>query len=252
MKSPKIIIWDIEVTPCVTATFTLYPESISHESIIKDWNIVSIAWKELGKKTTYSTSVLDDPKRFKKDSGDDYYVVKKIREVFEDADILVAHNGKKFDTKKLNARLIHHKLPPLPAGIQQVDTLQEIKKVATFTSHRLDYLCKTLIGAGKIETQKGLWMRALKGEKKAIEEMVNYNKTDVVLLEELYLRIRPYLKSHPHLGAMDNRDRHTTCPKCGGDDLKGHKIRFTAAGVKKIQKQCGSCYSYSTYQYKVE
>jgi DNA polymerase elongation subunit (family B) len=251
-KPVKVVLWDIETKPAVAAVWTLYPDSIPHDNILSDWSIVSIAWKELGKKTTYCTSVLDDPKRFKKDSGDDYYVVKKMREVLEDVDVLVGHNSKKFDTKKFNARLIHHGLPPLPSGIQQVDTLQEVKKVATFTSHRLDYLCKTLVGAGKIETHKGLWMRVLKGEKKAVEEMVHYNKGDVTLLEELYLKIRPYMKSHPHMGALDQGDRHMSCPKCGSNELIGSKIRHTAAGVKKVQKQCKSCHSYSTYQYKVE
>jgi DNA polymerase elongation subunit (family B) len=250
MSKPKIIMWDVETIPALAAVFTLYPERIPHEAIVKDWSIVSIAWKEMGKKTTHCVSVLDDPKRFKKDVGDDYHVIKTIRDVFEDADIIVGHNSKKFDTKKLNTRLIYHGLPPLPTGLHQVDTLQEVRKVASFTSNRLDYLCKTLIGEGKIETQKGLWMKALRGEKKAIEEMVVYNKMDVVLLEELYLKIRPYMKSHPDINAMDGWDRGTGCPKCGSKELKKSKVRYSAAGVKKVQTQCGSCHSYATFSMK--
>lgn len=250
MATPKIIIYDIEVIPAICATFTLYPESIHHDNLLQDWSIVCVCWKELGKKTIYSSSVLDDPKRFKKNSADDYHVVKKVRDVFEDADILIGHNIRKFDTKKYNSRLISHGLPPLPSGILQLDTLSEIKKVAAFTSHRLDFLGKVLMGEGKIDTPKGLWIKALKGDKKAIQDMTNYCKGDVKLTEDLYLKILPYIRSHPHVGALAGDDRHETCPKCGSDELWQNKVRYTAAGVKKIQKQCAKCHGYATFTYK--
>jgi len=132
-KTPKIILYDIETLPCVTATFSLYPDSIHHDNILSDWSIICACWKELNMPTIYSTAITDDPKAFNQDVNNDYLVVKKLREVLEDVDILVSHNGKKFDTKKLNARLIFHGLDPLPSGIQQVDTLQEVKKVAALT-----------------------------------------------------------------------------------------------------------------------
>jgi DNA polymerase elongation subunit (family B) len=245
-KPAKIILYDIETLPLTCAVFSLYQDSIGHHNILTDWSIISVCWKELGKKTIYSTSLLDDPKRFKKDVNDDLVVVKKMREIFEDADIIIGHNSKKFDTKKLNSRLIYHGLDPLPAGIQQVDTLTEVRKVAAFSSNRLDYLGKHLLDKGKTETTPGLWLRILKGDASAVKEMVLYNKNDVQLLEDLYLKILPYMKSHPNVAAMSGDDRHTNCPKCGSDDLRKKMTKYTAAGVPRLQYQCAGCHSYFT------
>jgi hypothetical protein len=246
MSTPRVILYDIETLPMTCAVFTLYPESIGHDNILTDWSLISVCWKELGRKTIYSTSILDDPKRFKKDVNDDFLVAKKMREVFETADIIVGHNSKKFDTKKLNARLMYHGLDPLPIGIHQVDTLTEVKKVAAFSSNRLDYLGKHLLDKGKIETSKGLWLRILKGDASAVKEMVVYNKGDVQLLEDLYLKILPYMKSHPNVTAMAGDHKHDGCPKCGSTDVKNKMTKYTAAGVARLQKQCGSCHGYFT------
>lgn len=245
----KIILLDIETCPLTAATFTLYPESINHEGIITDESIICICWKILEQKAVYSSSILDDLKRFKKDVNDDYVVLKKIREILEDATIVIGHNLKKFDLKKINARLIYHGLDPLPSTLIALDTLTEIKKVASFPSHRLDYLGQLLTGEGKTHTSRGLWFRVLKGDKDAVREMVGYCKRDVQLLEDIYLKIRPYIKSHP---VVDPEFRNETCHKCGSDQLIKKMVRYTSAGVKKRQVQCKKCHGYTTFIYKEE
>ena len=240
---------DIETLPMMTATFSLYPESIQHNNIIQDWSIICACWKYLDKPTIYSTSILDDIEAFKLDVSNDLIVVHKLREILQDVDIIIGHNVKAFDIKKFNARLIYWQMEPLPSGIIMLDTLREIKKVASFSSNRLDYLGKVLTGEGKIETEKGLWIRVLKGDKQAVKDMVTYCKGDVQKLEDVYLKIRPYIK-HPHIGVLHGEDRNHSCPKCGSTELSISKTRFTAAGVKKLQKQCKSCNGYSTFNYK--
>lgn len=247
MPTPKIILFDVETSPLITTTFTLYPNNgLHHSNIIKDWYLITICWKELGKKQIHSVSVLDDPKRFKKDISDDYHVVKEFAKVLAGADAVIGHNVSKFDIKKFNTRLIYHKLPPLPK-VHEIDTLKLWKKVAGATSNRLDYLGKFLGFGGKLPTSDGLWMRALNGEKSAINEMVKYCKVDVDKLEKLYLRMLPYIPNHPHIGAMMGHERERSCPNCGGTKLTQHKTRITAAGVKRYQKQCTSCGAYSTH-----
>lgn len=245
MGKPNIILFDIETSPMLTATFSLYPESINHTSIVQDWFIMSAAWKTLRSKTTHSTSI-NDFKRKGKD--DDYGVVKKLREALVDADIIIGHNLKKFDVKKLNARIIFHGLEPLPK-INVIDTLTEIKKIAQFSSHRLDYLGNHLVGQGKLETSPGLWLKAMDGNRKAVKELVGYNIIDVVRLEEIYLKIRSYIK-HPHIGVYQS-DRNESCPNCGSTEFENYsKIRYTISGIQKIQKQCKECHSYHTFPVK--
>lgn len=231
----KILVWDIETSPIIANTWNLYPTAISHESIIQDWFIICGSWKFIGDTTVHSVAI--------KTVGDDYEVVKKLRDVIASADVIVHHNGDKFDMKKLNTRLIVHNLPPLPQ-VASVDTLKEIKKVAAFSSNRLDYIAKTLIGTGKMHVGYDLWLRVMSGSKKAIKEMVEYCKVDVLTLEDVYLRIKPYMKSHPHVGVLQGSDRHCTCNKCGSGKLKRNGIRITASGMKKQEVQCLSCGSY--------
>ncbi len=231
----KIILWDIETSHVLAYTWGLWDQNIPHTSIVQDRGILCGCWKELGKKNVHSVAI--------KKVGDDYEVVKKLRDVLADADIVVHHNGDKFDVKRLNARLIYHGLDPLPP-IHTVDTLKEVKKVADFTSNRLDYLAKTLTGSGKIHVASDLWFRVLEGSKKALADMVTYNKEDVRCLEKVYLWLLPYMKSHPHVGALKGKDKFTSCPKCGSEEIKKNGTKYTRAGLIRQECQCKKCHSY--------
>ncbi len=235
MKQPKILLWDIETSLIITTTFSLYPERIHHDNILQDWNIICGAWKELGKPEIHTAKVEEGP-------TDDFNLVQKLRDALADVDILIHHNGDKFDLKKLNARLIYYGLDPLPP-IVTIDTLKEARKIASFTSNRLDYLGKFLCGEGKLHTEPGLWMEALKGNMVAVGKMLDYNKVDVEVLEKIYLKLRPYMKKHPHVGVM-KEDNKCTCSHCGSKRVTKNGIRITAGGVKKQEVQCQDCGAY--------
>ena len=91
----KIILWDIETSPIKAYTWGLFPKSIHHDNIIEDFKILCVAWKELGSKKAESVTIFDSGKK-----DDDLNVVKKVHEVLSDADIIVGHNGDKFDLKR--------------------------------------------------------------------------------------------------------------------------------------------------------
>lgn len=236
-RNPKIVLWDIETSLMVTTTFTLYPDRIPHDGILQDWYLICGAWKTLGEKKVSHAAITK--------AGDDKALCKALREALLGADVIVHHNGDKFDIKKLNARLIYHKLPPLPI-IPTVDTLKEAKKIAQFSSNRLDYLGKYLFGAGKMDVTPGLWMEILRGNLDVIPKMVRYNKIDVVRLEQLYMRLRPYMKGHPKMNLYSEGSRLISCQKCSSKDVKKNGIRITAGGVKKQEYQCQSCGAYHT------
>ena len=221
-KQPKIILWDIETSLMITTTFSLYPDRIPHDGILQDWFIICGAWKELGKETK-SVQISKNK--------DDKQVCKTLREALIDADIIVHHNGDKFDLKKLNARLIYHGLDPLP-HIATVDTLKEVKKIAQFTSNRLDYLGKFLFGEGKVSHDQGMWLEIAKGDISSVPKMVEYNIGDVEVLEKVYLRLRPYMKNHPVITNYMDMDKHG-CNKCGSINLINRGYSITAAGVKE-------------------
>jgi DNA polymerase elongation subunit (family B) len=236
VNKPRILFCDIEISPVIATTWDLYPKALSINNILKDWYLISAAWKWAGEKTVHAVSAAKP--------HDDKMAVKALRDVVAKADIVVGHNLDKFDLKKLNSRIITHNLAPLPQ-VSTVDTLKEVKRVATFTSHKLDYLSKVLNGKRKIHVDYELWLQVLAGSKKALAKMVTYNKVDVIRTEELYNRLLPYMKNHPHVGVMLGKDRRLSCNKCGSTDIKRNGIRITAAGMKKQEIQCMHCFSYS-------
>lgn len=231
----KIIVFDIETAPVVAYTWDLYPKYLSPDNIVSDWFMICAAWKEVGKDKVHAVKI--------DTVGDDYNVVKTLRDALADADVIVGHYIDKFDMKKLNARLIFHGLDPLPR-IPTVDTKKEASKVAAFTSNKLDYLSKILTGEGKIHVEYGLWVDIMKGSKKALREMVAYNKVDVIRNEAVYLKLRPFMKNHPHKGVLDGQDRLGSCPNCGSTKFKLNGIRITATGLQRQECQCGKCHGY--------
>src|SRR5258706_102053 len=115
------------------------------------------------------------------------------------------------------------------------------KKVFGFSSNKLDYLAKFLGVGEKIETEYQLWLDVMNGSKTALATMVKYNKHDVVINEKVYDKMLPFLRNHPHMGAMSGKDKNCSCPNCGSTNVKKNGIKYTAAGVKKQEIQCNDC-----------
>jgi len=236
----NIVLFDIETTPLKLYAWDVY-NGTSHKGIIDDWSIICGAWKVLGEDKVYATQVSE--------VGNDLDVCITLRDALAHADIIVGHNSDKFDIKKLNTRLVYYGLEPLPL-IPTVDTLKEAKKMFKFSSNRLDYISKFLTGKGKIHVEYELWLEVMEGNKKSLKKMVDYNKEDVRVLEGVYEYLRPFMKNHPHVGAIEGLDRTCSCPKCGSERMKRNGIRVTATGIKKQELQCQNCGGYTRVVFK--
>ena len=152
-----------------------------------------------------------------------------------DADVLVHHNGNKFDIKYVETRMLFHGLPPLPP-IPMIDTCQVAKTRFLLNSNKLDYLGAFLGVGRKKPTTPGLWLRVLQGDKDAVTEMVRYNKQDVALLERVFLKLQPFVPNHI------NRQMFGTlgCPRCGSTHAQS---RGTHKAISRTYRrfQCMTC-----------
>jgi len=239
---PRILLWDIETSHMICAVFDLDPGYISHENILQDWFMICAAWKWHGSDRVYVKSISDNKKKFKQDHTDDSELIQSLHAVLMNTDIIVAHNGDRFDTKKFNTRAIKYGLEPVPF-IPSVDTLREAKRYFKFTSNRLDYLGEFLGVGRKIETTRGLWLRVLNGDIEAAKEMAKYNIGDVELLERVYLKLRPHMRTHPNLNLLQGTDH--ACPNCGSGDIQRRGTRRTRVSVFQ-RYSCNSCGSWSS------
>lgn len=117
---PKVLLFDIETMANLVYVWGKYEQNvIAYE---RHWYMLTFAYKWLGDKKTYVKS-LPDYSMYKKDKYNDIELIKDLWKLFDEADIIIAHNGNSFDIKKANARFIKHKLKP-PSPYRSVDTIQ--------------------------------------------------------------------------------------------------------------------------------
>lgn len=234
-KLPKILIFDIETSPMKAYVWKRWKENISLDQTISEWFV--ICWSA---KWLYSSEVLGDvvtPEEAIHE--DDKRVVTSLWKLFNEADIVVAHNGKRFDVPKMNSRFICNDLPPTtPYYI--IDTLEVAKKQFGFSSNKLDALATYFGFDHKLDTDFNLWKTCLEGNQESLNYMLEYNKRDVTLLEEVYLKLRPWIKNHPNLGNYDNNSM--VCSNCGSSNLLLLQDKYykTQIGTYNLYRcQCG-------------
>lgn len=209
----KVLVFDIETSFIEYRGFSLYPNFIPHKNITKDWNILSFSYKWLFEDEIKSFWLTPEEAVL----GDDSRIVKELWNLFDEADILIAHNLQKFDNRKANSRFLKHDLK-LPSPYKQIDTLLQARKMFALTSNRLDYLATFLGLEGKLDNSDGLWHKVMSGDAEAMAEMVEYNEQDVAVLEEVYLKLRPYFRGAQNIGIYV-ADDVATCPTCGSEEL---------------------------------
>lgn len=181
-------------------------------------------------------------KNLGKHMWDDKEVCKKLYMAIANADMIVTHNGKRFDIPFLNTRLIKHKLPPLPP-IPHFDTCEVIWKRLKM-SGRLENAQK-FFGLADEKTPLNLetWCKAAAGNKAALREVVEHCEADVRVLELAYKRLRPLGFKHPNVGVI--AEDTNGCPICGA---KGSLLRrgFIINQTQRTQRyQCKKCGGWS-------
>ncbi len=228
MSKPKILVYDIESSPILGYTWGYYDQNLL--SIVEDWYMLSFAWKWHGEpKISFERKAVG--------KGNDRELVKKLWGLMDEADVVLAHNGDQFDNKKTWARFLHYDLGP-PSSYQSIDTLKAARRHFKLTSNKLDEIGRAL-GLGHKATHSGLatWFGCMNNDEKSWKVMEKYNRQDVALLEEVYNRIRPYIRTTVN---FQNWSGAGTCPKCGSGNVRAHGFRYTAA-AKKQEYKCYDC-----------
>ena len=170
-----------------------------------------------------------------------------LHALLAEADVVVTYNGDKFDMRHINREFLENGLSP-PRPVASVDMLKQVKKHFNFPHNRLDYVCSVVLGERKLETGGfDLWPAFMEGEEKALKVMKRYNIRDVRLTEKLYLHMRPWLSSHPHIGDvkdldMGDYDHSYSCEKCGSEDVDLERPRRTRCFAIRLLhcKKCGA------------
>jgi len=236
VKVPNILLFDIETAPIASYTWGLWKQNVSLDQIISNWFMLTWSAKWL-----YSVDVMSDkitPEEVAEEN--DKRIVESLLRLLDKADIVIAHNGISFDVVKVNARAIRWGFNP-PSPYQQVDTLQIARKQFGFSSNKLEALARVFEIPGKLGTEFKLWTGCMKGNQESLDKMEEYNKHDVVVLEEVYLKLRPWAKGHVNLGLYGDGNK-MICPNCGSSHLhEDGNYYYTPAGrYKTYSCKCGA------------
>ncbi|NDA64053.1 MAG: hypothetical protein EBX50_18810 [Chitinophagia bacterium] len=228
---PKVLLFDIETAPNLAYVWGKYEQDVI--AFKSEWYLLSVAYKWLGDNEVHCLTI-------KGKKGNDKKLAKKLRDLFDKADVIIAHNGDAFDIKKAKARFVFHGLKP-PSQFATVDTYKVAKRYFNFNSNKLNDLGLYLNLGQKIKhTGFDLWLGCMRDDKASWKLLERYNKQDVLLLEKVYNTLLPWMERHPNMALLTDRKG---CPKCGSTQVHKDGVRANSSTLQQ-QWRCKSCKGY--------
>jgi len=236
---PAICFIDIETAPITGMAWGMFEQNLVH--VTEPTYILSYAIKWRGESKIKTRALCDYP-GYSKNKKSDKALAADLWKDLDRADIIIAHNGDAFDIKKINSRLIVHGLPK-PSPFKTIDTLKIARRNFKFDSNKLDNIGRYLqVGRKLPNTGMDLWLGCMNGDPASWRTMRRYNAQDIVLLENVYEKIKSWDKSHPSLTAYDDKPG---CPTCRSSNVQARG--FNVAKTRKTQRMhcqgCGAWYS---------
>ena len=223
---PRIIFWDLETIPNMTEVMKIFPGLSAYPGLTFKASITTIicfGYKIFGEKETKIINAWDF-KSWAKDINNDYEVVKAAYEILKNADVIVTHNGRRFDLKFLQTRLAIHRLPALPK-IAHVDTCSVLKSNLLLFNNRLNTAGKILTNTEKLENGGwDLWVKVSNRHKPSMKLMSDYCKQDVNVLEKVFRKLRPFVTNIPNYNVFSDGSIRL-CPNCGSTRLQKNGYR---------------------------
>lgn len=231
----KILILDIETAPNIAYVWGAWKQNIGKNQWVQKSHIMSFAAKWLGTDEIFYTE---------NRKANDKKIVKDLFALLDEADVVVAHNGDRFDLPVILGRGLVHGLTP-PSPYHTVDTCRVASRRFRFSNNSLAVISEELGVAAKGSHAKypgfELWLACLRGEDEAWKEMEVYNIQDVDTLEAVYLAMRPYMNQHPNVAPETTAEGKTLCPKCGSGNIQYRGYYYTKAGMCYRRFKCLDC-----------
>jgi hypothetical protein len=237
----KILLLDIETSPYTALVWGVRKQYLTSRNLLDTQKVLSWAAKWYGEDDTYFDSL---------GRNDEESMLLNMHDMISEADIVITYNGNSFDLPTLNRDWLKHGITP-PAPYASLDLYRTVRSRFRFSSNKLDDVCQEL-GLGKKTEHRGLmlWYDCMLGKRDAWQEMETYNTNDVIMLEALYDRVKPWITNHPNLSVLSG---DLCCPTCGSKKFQNRGERKLASGLfHRYQCSVKSCGKWFRSSVRVE
>ena len=234
----KALVLDIEISPHLTYTYDTYEADVV--KMVRPQFILSYAWKELGSKKVSVVALPDFKDHYRKKPYSDELLVKELWKLLDDpsVQVLIGHNLKAFDCKKINARFAYWGLTA-PSHYQVIDTLTLARGKFGFPGNSLSKLADYLnVPQGKLHFGIDQWIKCIEGDLETWKKEKKYNARDIDVTEQVYYKLRSYLPNHINMNA-DTGD--LACHVCSSKNLVAKGYRLLVNGGRKRRYKCKNC-----------
>lgn len=135
--------------------------------------------------------------------SDDHDITAELMAYLEEFDILIAHNGVKYDLPFLRTRALQYGLPPLQP-MKIVDPVLSARRQLRLQSNSLDSIAKHLDAPfQKTPLEPRVWARAMMdNDKDAMDLIVEHCIADVQVLDFVAHSMRGYIKTIDSIGSF--------------------------------------------------
>lgn len=220
-RGPRVAVLDIETFPQLSYHFGMRNINIGLDCMVEPTTLLSVAASWLNSDDVFYEDVRYG-RKYARAVRDDARLAETCWSLMDSADFIVAHNGKGFDRRKINARCAVHGLGPY-SQLQVIDTYHLNKAQFGFDSQRLGYVTGVVGDESKSTHAKfpgmQLHLQCLANNPEAFDECAAYNKQDVLSNKSMYLALRGWYERHPNLGPFVENEGEPVCPNCGGRHL---------------------------------
>ena len=234
----RTLVLDIEISPHLSYVYDTYEADVV--KMVRPQFILSYAYKDLGAKKVTVVALPDFTEHYKKKPYSDELLVKELWKLLDDPDVglLIGHNLRAFDCKKINARFAYWGLRA-PSHFNVIDTLTLARGQFGFPGNSLSKLAEFLnVPQQKLHFGIEQWVECIEGDLPTWKKEKIYNSRDINVTEQVYYRLRSYMKNHPHLYPDEDS---VACHSCNSTDLVPKGYRVLQTGGKRKRYLCKSC-----------
>lgn len=229
-EGPKILFIDIETRPNLGYFWGLFNQNIGISQIEQAVEMMCFVAKWYGS---------DETMFFRGYEEDRQEMITAAWDLLDEADIVVHFYGSRFDIPHLNREFLQNGYTP-PSPFKQVDLKTVCSKKFMFTSNKLQFVSTQLGLEGKEDTKFELWRGCMYNDPESWAQMESYNRQDVILLEEVYEILLPWIPGHPHRHLYNGLG----CPKCGSmEPMIPAGYAYTNLS-RFLQWECSNCHDH--------